>query len=60
MNKTSLSNFLNNTEAFMNNTIANDEITMIESSDGNLVLISEKDFLAIMNSKDELKTIAKK
>ena len=59
MNKTSLSNFLNNTEAFINNAIANDEITRIESSDGNLVLISEKDFLGIVNSKDELKNFIK-
>lgn len=57
MNKTSLSNFLNNTEAFINNAIANDEITMIESPDGNLVLISEKDFLEILNSKDDFKIV---
>ena len=57
MNKTSLSNFLNNTEAFINNAIANDEITTIESSNGNLVLISEKDFLEILNSKDDFKIV---
>lgn len=55
MNKTSLSNFLNNVEAFINNAISNEQITMIKSSDGNLVLISEKDFLEILNSKDEFK-----
>lgn len=60
MNRTSLSNFLNNTEALITNTIDNEEITIIESDEGNVVLISEKDFLELMDSRENLQFISNK
>ena len=41
---TTLSNFLNNTEDFINNCIANEEITKITTNEGNVVLITEEQF----------------
>lgn len=50
MNKLSLSNFLYNTEAITMNTIYNNEINLIQTEEGNVVLISEKEFLSILNT----------
>lgn len=50
MNKLSLSNFLYNTEAITMNTIYNNEINLIQTEEGNAVLISEKEFLSILNT----------
>lgn len=44
MNYTSLSNFLNNAEDIINNTIANEEHTTIKTNDGNVVLITEHQY----------------
>ena len=50
MNKLSLSNFLYNTEAITMNTIYNNEINLIQTEEGNAILISEKEFLSILNT----------
>lgn len=50
MNKLSLSNFLYNTESITMNTIYNNEINLIQTEEGNVVLISEKEFLSILNT----------
>ena len=44
MINTSLSNFLNNTEAFISNSANNNEPVTIKSDDCNLVIISEKEY----------------
>lgn len=54
MNTTSLSNFLNNTEAIMSNVISNDEITIVSSDEGSVVLISENDLAKLLKSKEDL------
>ncbi len=44
MNHTSISNFLNNAEDIINNTVANNEITAIKTEDGSAVLMSGKQY----------------
>lgn len=44
MNHTSINNFLNNVEDIINNTVANNELTVIKTEDGNVVLLSEKQY----------------
>lgn len=60
MNIMSLSNFLNNTEAIMSNTIENNDLTVIESDEGNTVLISESDFIKLIDSRDKVDFISKR
>ncbi len=50
MNTTSLSNFFNNTEDIISNTLTNEDITIIKSEEGNVVVISEQQFLALLNA----------
>jgi len=50
MNTTSLSNFLNNTEDIISNTLTNEDITIVKSEEGNVVVISEQQFLALLNA----------
>lgn len=59
MNNTSLSNFLNNAEAIMSNVISNNEITIVTSDDGSVVLISERDLVNLLKSKEDLFDIVK-
>lgn len=47
MNYTSLSNFLNNTENIINNTITNEQFTTIKAEEGNVVLMSEQQFACL-------------
>lgn len=44
MNHTSISNFLNNAEDIINNTITNNEVTAIKTEDGSAVLMSGKQY----------------
>ena len=44
METTSISNFLNNSEAIINNIITNKEPVTITSSDGNLILTTEEEY----------------
>ena len=44
MNYASLSNFINNVEDIINNTIENEEFTTIKTEDGNAVIMSESQF----------------
>lgn len=44
MNHTSISNFLNNAEDIISNTITNNEVTAIKTEDGNAVLMSGKQY----------------
>ena len=44
MINTSLSNFLNNTEAIISNSVNNNEPVTIKLDDCNLVIISEKEY----------------
>ncbi len=60
MNRTSLRNFLNNAEPLTINTIINEDMTIIECVHGNAILISEKDFVKLMNSRDDLEFLSKK
>ena len=50
MNYTTLSNFLNNTENIINNTIVNEELTTIRTEDGNVVLMTEKQYDCFIES----------
>lgn len=44
MNYTSISNFLNNAEDIINNTVTNNEVTAIKTEDGSAVLMSGKQY----------------
>lgn len=44
MNHTSISNFLNNTEDIINNTVTNNEITAIKTEDSSAILMSGKQY----------------
>lgn len=50
MNYTSLSNFLNNAENIISNTIANEQFTTIQTEEGNAVLLSENQFLCLVEA----------
>ena len=50
MNYTSLSNFLNNAESIINNTITNEQFTTIKAKEGNVVLMSEQQFTCLIES----------
>lgn len=55
MINTSLSNFLNNTEAFISNSVNNNEPVTIKSDDCNLVIISEKEYERLLLNDNILK-----
>lgn len=55
MIETSLSNFLNNTEAIISNSIANDEPVTIKSEYFSLVLITEDEYKRLVLSDNILK-----
>ena len=55
MINTSLSNFLNNTEAIISNSVNNNEPVTIKSDDCNLVIISEKEYERLLLSDNILK-----
>ena len=55
MQKTTLSNFLNNTEAIINNTLYNKEFTKITTEDGNVVLITEEQFVDFLEFMCQVK-----
>lgn len=50
MNTTSLSNFINNAEDIINSTITNEDITIVKSKEGNVVVISEQQFITLVQS----------
>lgn len=50
MNYTSLSNFINNAENIISNTILNEQFTTIKTEEGNVVLISENQFECLIDS----------
>ena len=52
---TSLSNFLNNTEAILSNSISNDEPVTIKSNYCNLVLITEDEYKRLILNDNILK-----
>lgn len=60
MEKTSLQNFINNAESLTISTMLNDEILKIECIHGNMILLSEKDLLQLINSRENLEFISKK
>ena len=60
MNKTTLRNFINNAEPFTINVIINKEVLKIECMHGNAVLLSEQDFLRLIDSRESLEFISKK
>ena len=59
METTSLRNFINNTEPLTINAIINKEIIKIECRHGNAILLSEEDFLKMINSRENLELVSK-
>ena len=60
MKTTSLRNFINNAEPLTINKILNKEALKIECMHGNAVLLSEQDFLRLIDSRESLEFISKK
>ena len=60
METTSLRNFINNAEPLTINKILNKEALKIECMHGNAVLLSEQDFLRLIDSRESLEFISKK
>lgn len=50
MNYTTLSNFINNAENIISNTITNEEHTLIETEDGNAVLLPEARYNCLLET----------
>lgn len=50
MNYTTLSNFINNANNIINNTIINEEFTTIKTEEGNAVLMSEQQFICLIDT----------
>ena len=50
MNYTTLSNFLNNAENIINNTIINEEHTTIKTEEGNVVLLTEQQYNCLIEA----------
>ena len=50
MNYTTLSNFINNAENIISNIITNEEHTLIETEDGNAVLIPEAQYNCLIET----------
>ena len=59
METTSLRYFINNTEPLTINAIINKEIIKIECRHGNAILLSEEDFLKMINSRENLELVSK-
>ena len=59
MEITSLRNFINNAEPLTINAIINKEIIKIECRQGNAILLSEEDFLKMINSRENLELVSK-
>lgn len=59
MTTTSLSNFINNTEAIISNVLLNEEVTKITTEEGNVVLITEAQYEAFIDSMIRTKTANK-
>ena len=60
MESTSLRNFINNAEPLTINAILNKEVLKIECMHGNAILLSEQDFLRLINSRENLEFVSKK
>ena len=56
MNRTTLSNFLNNAEAIISNCLTNEESTTITTGEGNVVLVTEAQYEAFIDSLIRTKT----
>lgn len=56
MTTTSLSNFINNSEDIISNVLLNEEITKITTKDGNVVIITESQYEAFIDSLIRTKT----
>ena len=50
MNYTTLSNFINNAENIISNTITNEEHTLIKTEEGNAVLIPEAQYNCLLET----------
>ena len=50
MNYTTLSNFLNNAENIISNTIANEVHTTIKTEEGNVVLLAEQQYNCLVEA----------
>lgn len=50
MNYTTLSNFINNAENIISNTITNEEHTLIKTEEGNAVLIPETQYNCLLET----------
>ena len=50
MNYTTLSNFINNAENIISNTITNEEHTLIKTEEGNAVLIPEVQYNCLLET----------
>ena len=50
MNYTTISNFINNAENIINNTIINEEHTTIKAEEGNVVLMTEKQYKCLIEA----------
>ena len=50
MNYTTLSNFLNNAENIISNTIANEVHTTIKTEEGNVVLLTEQQYNCLIEA----------
>lgn len=60
MESTTLRNFINNAEPLTINAIINKEIIKVECRHGNAILLSEEDFLKMINSRENLELISSK
>lgn len=59
METTSLRNFINDAEPLTINAILNKEVLKIECMHGNAILLSEQDFLRLIDSRENLEFISK-
>ena len=50
MNYTTLTNFLNNAENIISNTIVNEEHTTIKTEEGNVVLLTEQQYNCLVEA----------
>lgn len=57
MNHTTLSNFINNTEDIIANTIGNNEVTAIKSEDGSVVLMSGKQYNYLVSKLKDIEKL---
>ncbi len=57
MNHTTLTNFINNTEAIITNTISNNEVTAIKSEEGSVVIMSGKQYNYLVSKLKEIRKL---